>query len=193
MPEFLYTIVAFFFRPACSQQQQQQQVCHKIFIDKTPSCCCCCWVFFGPKANQARPKKRKLVATLQSAIHKLVCGQCTTQRCAVKNWEWKKREATLSRLSLATLAMHDEQMRCRHTKREGKLSLSLHLLVWHTPCNLYIHMYVCYSHVSCRLLLINATTASAVWLCLLVPAWWHLSAQRPTNYIIHKQSAYVHI
>lgn len=53
-------------------------------------------------------------------------------------------------------------------------------------------MYVCYSHVSCRLLLINATTASAVWLCLLVPAWWHLSAQRPTNYIIHKQSAYVY-
>lgn len=55
-----------------------------------------------------------------------------------------------------------------------------------------VYTYVCCSHVSCRLLLINATTASAVWLCLLVPAWWHLSAQRPTNYIIHKQSAYIY-
>lgn len=96
MPEFLYTIVAFFFRPACSQQQQQQQVCHKIFIDKTPSCCCCCWVFFGPKANQARPKKRKLVATLQSAIHKLVCGQCTTQRCAVKKLSMEEDRSNIA-------------------------------------------------------------------------------------------------
>lgn len=81
MPEFLYTKVAFFL-PTSLLPTTTTSLPQNIYRQDAQLLLL---GFFWPESESSETEKRKLVATLLSAIHKLVCGQCTTQRCAVKN------------------------------------------------------------------------------------------------------------
>lgn len=99
MPEFLYTKVAFFLPTSLLPTTTTTSLPQNIYRQDAQLLLLLLLGFFWPESESSETEKRKLVATLLSAIHKLVCGQCTTQRCAVKNGEGRKRKATLSGIS----------------------------------------------------------------------------------------------